>query len=147
MSSDARAALRRLSLLCSLVLAAGACADFERGEPSPDAGVTTPDAGGGGEGDAGSSLSHASDVQPLLIDGCQSCHRTGGSAGDTGFVLEGDAEQDFLLATSLVDVGNPPASRLLRKAAGQGHGGGAIYGQGTPEYQTLLTWISQGAAP
>jgi hypothetical protein len=121
------------------------CADFQRGEPSADAGVTPRDGGGGGDG--GDSISFASAVHPLLISGCQSCHRSGGEAGDTGFVMTGDAEADYLEASSLIEASNPPASRLLRKGAGAGHGGGAIYGDGTPEYQTLLAWIAGGARP
>jgi hypothetical protein len=121
------------------------CADFERGDPSPsvDAGVTPRDGGGNG----GEAISFASSVHPLLISGCQSCHRSGGAAGGTGFVLTGEAEADYLEALSLTDVSNPPASRLLRKTAGAGHGGGAIYGESTAEYQTLLAWAAGGAQP
>jgi hypothetical protein len=31
--------------------------------------------------------------------------------------------------------------------SGNGHGGGTIYAAGTPEYQTILNWIQQGAPP
>lgn len=120
------------------------CADFQRGEPSADAGVAPGDGGGG---DGGDSISFASGVHPLLISGCQSCHRSGGSAGDTRFVMTGDVEADYLEASSLTDASSPPASRLLRKAAGAGHGGGAIYGESTAEYQTLLAWVAGGARP
>ncbi|WP_224248012.1 hypothetical protein [Hyalangium gracile] len=145
MSSDLR--LQRLAA----ALAVGAClllgcADFQRGDPSTDAGVPSGDGGGGG-GDGGDARSFASDVHPLLIAGCQSCHRGGGSAGNTGFILTGEAEADYAEASALTDTANPGASRLLRKAAGAGHGGGAIYGEGTPEYQTLLAWVAGGAQP
>jgi hypothetical protein len=120
------------------------CADFERGAPSADAGVPPGDGGGG---DGGDSISYASAIHPLLLSGCQSCHRSGGAAGDTGFVMTGSAEVDYLEASSLIDTSNASASRLLRKGAGAGHGGGAIYGEGTPEYQTLLAWIAGGARP
>jgi hypothetical protein len=46
-----------------------------------------------------------------------------------------------------VNSENPAGSRLLVKGAGMGHGGGAIYAVGTPEYQTILQWITQGSAP
>jgi len=124
----------------------GACADFERGPLSPDSG--TP---GGGGGDGGSSggggVSFASAVHPLLVSGCQSCHQGGGAAGNTAFVMTGDATADFTEASSLIDTSTPSLSRLTRKAAGLGHGGGAIYAEGTPEHQTLLNWVSGGANP
>ncbi len=126
-------------LTAVLSLAPGGCADFQRGEPSADGGVAG--------GDGGDSISFASGVHPLLTSSCQSCHRSGGSAGDTRFVMTGDAEADYQEALSLTDTSSPPASRLLRKAAGAGHGGGTIYGEGTPEYQTLLAWVAGGARP
>jgi len=120
------------------------CADFQRGESSADAGVTPTDGGGG---DGGEASSFASGVLPLLISGCQSCHRSGGAAGGTSFLVTGEAEADYLKASSLTDVSNPPSSRLLRKAAGAGHGGGTIYGESTAEYQTLLAWVAGGTQP
>lgn len=127
---------------------AGGCADFERGEPSPDAGVTSPGTGGdGGPGSGGDGASFTTTVHPLLTSGCQSCHRSGGSAGDSGFVLTGDVAADYSEAVSLIDTASPELSRLVRKAAGQGHGGGTIYGQGTPEHQSLLAWVAGGAQP
>lgn len=148
MSSSPR--LRLLAALLPLTLALPllpGCADFERGAPSADAGVSPTDGGGGGGGDGGSAVSFASGVHPLLTSGCQSCHRGGGSAGDTAFVLTGEVEADYGESSSLTDTSNPSASRLLRKAAGAGHGGGAIYGDSTPEYQTLLAWVAGGAQP
>ncbi|RKH46996.1 hypothetical protein D7X55_29950 [Corallococcus sp. AB049A] len=140
MSSDTRTAL-----LATLLTLALGCADFERGPVSADAGPPPTDGGGGG--DAGSAVSFASDVHPLLTSGCQSCHRGGGAAGNTSFLLTGDADADYAAVISLTDTSNPSASRLLRKTSGAGHGGGAIYGEGSPEYQTLLAWISAGAQP
>ncbi|RKH11470.1 hypothetical protein D7V97_11115 [Corallococcus sp. CA053C] len=122
------------------------CADFERGEPTADAGVSPTNDGGGG-GDGGEAVSFASSVHPLLTSGCQSCHRSGGAAGDTGFQLTGDAEADYLEASALIDASNPSASRLLRKATGAGHGGGTIYRDTSTEYQTLLAWVAGGAQP
>ncbi|AKF85301.1 hypothetical protein MFUL124B02_11130 [Myxococcus fulvus 124B02] len=61
--------------------------------------------------------------------------------------MTGDADADFQASNALTDTAAPASSRLLRKAAGAGHGGGAIYADGTPEYQTLLAWISGGALP
>ncbi len=145
MSSSLRPRLLAAVLSGVLPLLPG-CADFERGEPSTDAGAAPTDGGGGG-GDGGTAISFASGVHPLLTSGCQSCHRSGGAAGDTGFVLTGEATADYAESSALTDASNPPASRLLRKAAGAGHGGGAIYGESTPEYQTLLAWVAGGAQP
>ncbi|MCP3097958.1 hypothetical protein LZ198_03605 [Myxococcus sp. K15C18031901] len=138
--------LRPLVALLPLLFIQG-CADFHRGDPTADAG--TPSGGdGGGAGDGGGDApSFATDAHPLLLSGCQSCHRAGGAAGNTGFVLTGDADGDFQAASALTDTAAPAGSRLLRKASGAGHGGGAIYADGTPEYQTLLAWIAGGAQP
>jgi hypothetical protein len=130
-------------LTASVLLAAAlACADLERGDPSPDAGQQLPDAGGGG-----GAVSYASAVHPLLASGCQSCHSSSGAASSTAYLMTGEASSDFGEATSFIDTSNPPLSRLLRKASGQGHGGGTIYPEGSPEYQVLLSWASGGASP
>lgn len=144
MSSDSRIQSLAAVLAAVFPLVLG-CADFQRGPVPADAGVPPLDGGGGGDG--GATVSFASDVHPLLTTGCQGCHRSGGAAGDTTFVLTGDADADYAEASSLTDASNPSASRLLRKASGAGHGGGAIYGEGTPEYQALLAWIAGGAQP
>ncbi len=34
---------------------------------------------------------------------------------------------------------------MLSKMSGNGHGGGTIYAAGSPEYETILHWIQQGA--
>ena len=75
MTSDAirtRHGLAAGALACALALAAAACADFSRGEPSPkkDAGTSAAD-GGGGEG--GATTSFATSVYPLLTAQCQRC--------------------------------------------------------------------------
>ncbi|MBN8228609.1 hypothetical protein JYK02_13940 [Corallococcus macrosporus] len=143
MSSDSRIPSLAAVLMAAVALLVG-CADFERGPVSADAGVPPVDGGGG---DGGGAVSFATDVHPLLTTGCQSCHRSGGAAGSTSFLLTGEAEADYAASSSLTDSSNPSASRLLRKASGAGHGGGTIYGADTPEYQTLLSWISGGAQP
>ncbi|NOK37198.1 hypothetical protein HMI49_28780 [Corallococcus exercitus] len=144
MSSDSRIPPLAAVLTAAVALLVG-CADFERGPVAADAGVQPVDGGGGGDG--GGAVSFETDVHPLLTTGCQGCHRSGGAAGSTSFLLTGDVEADYAAAVSLTDTSNPSASRLLRKASGAGHGGGAVYGADTPEYQTLLSWISGGAQP
>ncbi|MCA9603191.1 MAG: hypothetical protein R3A78_15965 [Polyangiales bacterium] len=125
------------------------CAGFERGEPSPDAGAAVPGADGSLEGDGavGPVLSFAVDVHPLLVAGCRSCHVAGGNAGSTSFLLKGDVDADRAAVDALIQPGNPAKSRLLTKASGQAHGGGAVYAVGSSEYATLSAWIAEGAAP
>jgi hypothetical protein len=131
------------------VLALWGCADLERGaRPLPaevgpaDSDASTPEAGVEAVGP-----SFARDVHRLLLDGCARCHSRNGAASRTTFLLVDDAAQDRQQALAFVNAANPAGSRLLAKASGAGHGGGAIYAAGTPEYQTVLTWIMQGSAP
>ena len=155
MNSDAiwrRRGLAVGALACALALAA--CADFSRGEPSPamaDAGgpPATGDAAtaDGAAGD-GAAASFATGVYPLLVPTCQMCHATGQQAGDTQLLFTGDAATDY--ATVGRCSSTPPrrqASRLLAKMTGNGHQGGTVYAAGSPEYQTILQWIQQGAQP
>jgi hypothetical protein len=141
-----------------LVLAAAGCADFERGKPSADAGappVPLTDAaapGGGadlgGSNDAGPhALSFARDVHPVLLDLCARCHSDGGQASRTGLLLSRDAARDLVQTVKFINQENPAGSRLLGKATGTGHEGGAVVMVGTPEYRTILAWITQGSLP
>lgn len=116
------------------------CADFSRG-PAPVA------VDGGTDDDAPSTDAAVAfaDVEAILIDSCQRCHATGGEAGDTTFLLTGDAAADFATAGRFVAVDAPASSRLLAKMSGNGHGGGTVHAAGTPEYQTVLRWIQEGA--
>ncbi len=97
--------------------------------------------------EGGAQVSFAATIHPLLLSGCQSCHSASGTASSTSFLLTGEVEDDFALATSLLNAANPAESRLLRKAAGQAHGGGAIFPPASAEYQSLLAWAAGGAAP
>jgi hypothetical protein len=126
-----------------LALAAG-CANFSRGPAAPtvDAGASE---GGPSSPDAAGSF--AADVEPILIGSCQRCHSPGGEASDTTFLLTGDAAADYTTATIFVDVSAPASSRMLAKMSGNGHGGGTVHAAGTPEYETVLAWIQEGARP
>jgi hypothetical protein len=139
---------RRCPFWCSAIVAllAGtaalaACADLSRGDPSP---ATAPDAGATGDG--APTLSFATDVLPVLGP-CATCHVSGGQAGDTALLFTSDPATSYTAVVRLVDTTSPGGSRLLSKASGNGHGGGAIYLPGSPQYQTILTWIQQGAPP
>ena len=125
----------------------GACADFSRGEPSPtvDAGgPPTADGAAGGDGGA-TSLSFARDVFPLLVPTCQMCHAPGQEAGDSQLLFTGTAATDYTTVLMFVDTATPAASRMLAKMSGNSHQGGTIYAAGSPEYETVLHWIQQGA--
>jgi hypothetical protein len=147
----------RFALALACAIAAAACADFQRGKPLPDAGVPTPTADAdtpgasvdlGGGSDAGAPApSFARDVHPLLLDLCARCHSEGGQASRSHLVLVKDVARDLAQTLTLIDPENPAGSRLLGKATGTGHEGGAVVTVGTPEYRTILAWITQGSLP
>jgi hypothetical protein len=120
------------------------CADFSRGPAAPgvDAGTSE-----GGASNPDAALSFAADVHGILAGTCQRCHTEGGEAGDTTFLLTGDVTADLTATARFVDVNAPASSRVLAKMAGHGHGGGTLYAAGTPEYETVLHWIQEGARP
>jgi hypothetical protein len=123
-------------------LALGACADLERGPAA-----TTPDAAADDAAATdGAALSFATSVLPLLQP-CTRCHVAGQEAGDTHLLFTGSAPADYATVVTFVDSSTPPSSRLLVKMRGEGHEGGTIYAADTPEYQTVLHWIQQGARP
>jgi hypothetical protein len=125
-------------------MALSACADLERGPAAatPDAAIED-DAGAAGDGPA---ISFATNVRPLL-EACTRCHVAGGEAADTQLLFTGNATADLAAVVAFVDTATPTSSRLLAKMRGQGHQGGTIYAADTPEYQTVLHWIQQGARP
>jgi len=135
---------RPVLALASLgALALVACADLERGPAA-----VTPDASASGDGGAaeGGASSFAANVYPLLAP-CKRCHVPDQEAGDTRLVFSGDATADYMTVLMFVDTSAPSSSRLLAKMSGQGHEGGEIYAASSPEYQTVLNWIQQGARP
>jgi hypothetical protein len=100
-------------------------------------------------------VSFRQDVVPILTKyGCNGggCH--GKSEGQNGFKLSllgfepaEDYEHLVLEARGRrLMAAAPEYSLLLRKATGEmPHGGGARMERGTPDYDTLLKWIVQGA--
>jgi hypothetical protein len=133
--------LRGLSVVALAASALG-CADLSRGSSAPP---TTTDGAAAPDGGQG-ALSFAADVLPLLAR-CKQCHVPDGQAGDSALVFTGDAAADYATVIRFVDTAAPAGSRLLAKASGAGHGGGTVYAAGSPEYETLLDWIQQGAPP
>jgi hypothetical protein len=134
MSSERWPVALLLALLAS-------CADLERG-PAP----VPPDAGPDVLPGDGAGVTFAS-VRPLLDEGCRRCHAAGQMAGNTAFLLDGDPAAEYRAVRAFLDPGSPARSRLLAKASGQGHGGGAIYRPASAEYAALLAWIASGANP
>jgi hypothetical protein len=142
MSSDVR-------LAWVMVAALAGCADFSRGEPSPAPAVDAGSQADGGDAATadGGALSFATDVYALLVPTCQMCHASGQMAGDTQLLFSGDASADYPTVRMFVDTAAPAGSRLLAKMTGNGHQGGTVYAAGSPEYETVLHWIQQGAPP
>src|SRR4051794_34122977 len=128
-------------------LALASCADFSRGEPAATDAGARPDAGGEAATSDGAAVSFATDVYPLLVPTCQSCHAAGQQAGDTQLLFTGAAPADYPTVIMFVDTSGPAGSRMLSKLSGNGHQGGTVYAAGSPEYQTILHWIEQGALP
>jgi hypothetical protein len=151
MTSDRRCTWGGLvagAVACALALAA--CADFSRGEPSPveDAGASPDGAvADGATTDGAAPLSFATAVYPQLVPTCEACHSAGNEAGDTQLLFVGSAADDHATVIMFVDTSAPASSRLLAKATGNGHQGGAVYAAGSAEYNTILQWIQQGAQP
>jgi hypothetical protein len=90
-------------------------------------------------------VTYSGRIRKLLASGCESCHASEASAGSTRFVITGALDADYQTARRLVDKSKPKSSALLRKAAGDGHGGGATFPEGSSKYETLLQWIEDGA--
>jgi mono/diheme cytochrome c family protein len=133
-------------LLCVPLLLAG-CADFTRGERRDVGGAPAPAPIDDDGGLAGEDLGFADEVHGPLLTACQGCHSAGGSAATSDYLLSGEADTDYATSLRFVNEAEPARSRLLTKAAGTGHGAGAIWPAGSDEHSLLLRWISEGAQP
>ena len=125
-----------------------ACADFSRGEPAP----RRPTPARTERGDVGDVRRRGAVVRdrrlPAARPTCQTCHAAGQQAGDTQLLFTGDAADRLRRPCSRSSTPRRrPASRLLVEDERQRHSGGTIYAAGSPEYQTILQWIQQGAPP
>ncbi|MGO9665780.1 MAG: hypothetical protein ACLP66_21045 [Polyangia bacterium] len=119
--------------LLSVILLAGACADFRRGPPpdgSPDGPALVDDP------------VFDNSVYPILLSDCQSCHSQGGEAGFSRFVLTGNAQADRAMVVALVYPDYPDGSLLLQRATGNDHPGGQVIAVDSPEYATIRDWIA-----
>ena len=138
MTSSARCARWLIAALVGV-----GCAPFERGErrvaPNADGGL--PDAGA-------ADISFEVDVLPVLLDRCGICHREGGSGtASKKYVLTEEPEVDHATVLALVDLEAPGASRLLEKARGEEHVGGAALPEDAADYALVRDWIAAGAPP
>ena len=89
----------------------------------------------------------ATAVHPVLMGVCAACHRAGGPAAMTRFLLSGDVARDEAVVRALVDPRTPESSLLLTKASGQMHAGGAPLPAGDPRRAAIVAWIAGLAAP
>lgn len=89
----------------------------------------------------------ATAVHPVLMSVCALCHRAGGPAGMTRFLLSGDVGKDEAIVRALITPRAPESSLLLTKASGQMHAGGAPLPAGDPRRATIVAWIAGLAAP
>jgi hypothetical protein len=89
----------------------------------------------------------AAAVHPILMATCALCHRPGGPAGMTRFLLAGDATKDEAAARAFVDLQAPERSPLITKSSGQMHGGGVVLPPGDARAETILAWARALAAP
>jgi len=115
------------------------------GEHPSEPGPSSPESGGASEPGKPKPITYTGRVRKLLDSGCASCHGSGKSAGKTRFVITGELDADYQNAKRLVSVGEPKTSVLLRKAAGDSHGGGTNFPAGSANHRTLLQWIEDGA--
>jgi hypothetical protein len=118
----------------------------EPDEEEPGETPTPPPEGGSSPTEkAAPRVTYSGKIHRLLKSGCASCHKQGGSAGGTKFVLTGGVSADFKAARKFVRNGKPDASALLTKGAGKSHGGGAPFPEGSSKYRALREWIEDGA--
>lgn len=108
-----------------------------------------------GAGEREVAVSFATDIVSILtLKGCNgsACH--GSPAGQAGFKLslfgyDIGADHDAIVAGrdgQRVDLENPEQSLLLRKPTFQEtHGGGRLMERDSEEYETILSWLRQGA--
>ena len=120
-----------------------------QGIPSGDQGGSQSGNQQGGNNNQGggqvSAVSFSNDVYPILQNKCQICHGAN-SPIDAPVFIYSDAQTTYSAVINLVNLADPQNSRLLLKATNQTpHEGGQVIQPNSPEYQTILNWISQGA--
>ncbi|MBI2061655.1 MAG: hypothetical protein HYT87_18095 [Nitrospirae bacterium] len=82
-------------------------------------------------------LSFSRDVYPILQSKCSGCHA---GAGFGSYKLSGVVASDYPTIKALVNTDSPAESKLLVKGITM------ALTAGSAEYETIKTWITQGAA-
>lgn len=80
-----------------------------------------------------------------LVRACVPCHRAGGPAAMARYHLTGEVGGDLDASRAFVDLATPTTSSIVGKAAGQAHGGGPLWPDGSDGQKALLAWIAAGA--
>lgn len=147
-----------LLALAAAGISLAACADLERGDPPPPKAIvkaadkadtdTTDSTTKNPTTDSTTTetgLSFAADVLPVLVDKCTQCH---GPNNSTAYKLSGDADTDYPVVVALTNDADPADSQLLKKGSAQvSHGGGQVIETESPEFETILQWVADGAKP
>ena len=117
---SSRPAASAAAAVAAVIAAALSAPTSSAATPVPTPPHSWPD-GGGGATVVPPGVSFARDVHPLLVAGCQRCHRSRtAQAGNTALLLTADAAADFADARPIRRRRQPAGSRLLGKGAGQG---------------------------
>jgi hypothetical protein len=155
-----------ITLSAALLAAGGACAELDRGEPfaevrpdtTADTALDTRDTTNGelpddvapdaepGEADASPPISFADGAHQALVANCMAggCH----GAGAGGYSIVDDLDADYEATLARVVPGDAEASLLVKKGANRSsHAGGPALSPGSPEYDLVVAWIDDGAAP
>lgn len=90
----------------------------------------------------GATTSYLTTIKPLLQASCVSCHATMTTGYPLSSGLTNDSA-DYAATIAEVTTQTPAMSQLLRKASGAvSHLGGAVWPQGSSEYDAVLQWIN-----
>ncbi|MBC8133283.1 MAG: hypothetical protein H7X95_09915, partial [Deltaproteobacteria bacterium] len=92
------------------------------------------------------TVDFATQVHPLLVRACATCHSPAGVAAPTRLNLSRDVDTDYAHVRALVDLKVPARSLLITKGSGESHAGGAGFVPGGADYALLVKWITAGAA-
>ncbi len=82
-------------------------------------------------------------VYPVLMAKCGSCHKVGGSGGRSKLILSADVAASFEVARAQVDPSKAATSPLLRRGTGEKHA--KAIASPSVEYDLFLKWIETGA--
>ena len=91
----------------------------------------------------------ADDIQPFIADNCTSCHSEGSFYPGIPVYYYATNPTLYLNVLERLDLNYPPSSPLLLKPTHLQHGGGKKIDRSTEHgeqnYQTILSWIIEGA--